>query len=78
MEEDNARFAVVLMSAADAMFRAVGTAMLKFPDLIDHHRRCEQHAREALGESEFEAARREGGSLTFREAVDYALGDQGS
>ena len=32
--------------------------------------------REALGENEFEAARREGGSLTFREAVDYALADK--
>jgi len=74
MEQDNARFAVVLMSAADAFFRAVGSAMLKFPDLIDHHRRCEQQAREALGEREFEAARREGGSMNFREAVDYALG----
>lgn len=75
IEEDNARFAVELMSAAAAIFRAVGSALMIFPELMDHHRRCEGRAREVLGESEFEAARREAESLTFREAVNRALGE---
>ena len=73
MEDGGARYAVVLMSAAESMFSAVGTAMLKFPDLTDHHRKCEELAREALGTTEYDAARREGESLTFAEAVDFAL-----
>jgi predicted ATPase len=73
MEDGDARYAVVLMGAAESMFRAVGTAMLRLPDLTDHHRSCEDLARKALGETEYDAARREGGSLTFGAAVDFAL-----
>ncbi len=73
IEEDNPRFAVILMGAADTLFRAVGSTMLKFPDLIDHHGQSEKRAREALGQEEFDAARRHGNSLDFRQAVDYAL-----
>lgn len=74
IEDGDARLSTVLMSAAATLFRAVGTAMLDFPELVDHHRRCEQRAREALGDSEFESACREGGALTFRQAVDFTLG----
>lgn len=73
IEMDEPRFAVVLMSAAAMLFRSVGSPMLTFPDLIDHHRRCEQRAREALGEEEFDAARQEGAALSFSHAVAYAV-----
>jgi non-specific serine/threonine protein kinase len=75
-ENDDPRFAVVLMGAADTMGRAVGSAMLMFPDIGDFHQQCEQRTRKALGDKEFDAARRKGGSLGFSDAVAYALGER--
>jgi hypothetical protein len=43
------------------------------PHLIVFHEECERRTREELGATEFEAARRQGHTLRFDEAVAYAL-----
>jgi predicted ATPase len=71
----NPQLAVTLMAVAESLGLAVGTgSTVVFPALLGHHRDCERHAREALGEEGFETARQKGRSLDFDEAVAYALG----
>jgi len=73
-QNHNPRLAVVLMSAADTLSSAVGSSALGLPNLLaDHHKNCELRAREALDGHAFEAARREGRSLSFDAAIAYAL-----
>jgi serine/threonine-protein kinase PknK len=67
--------AVVLMAAADTLGGAREASPLIFPDLAVFQDECERRAREALGDKEFEAARQEGCSLNFDEAVAFALGE---
>ena len=45
------------------------------PYLVQYHDDCERRTREELDAEEFEAARLEGDSLTFDEAVAYAIGE---
>ena len=63
----------VMMGAAETLGHAVGSATVAFPNLFVHHEECERQAREALGAQEFEAAHQEGSSLSFDEAVAYAV-----
>jgi hypothetical protein len=72
-DENNPRRAVVMMGAADALGRAVGSATVAFPNLMVHHEECEHRAREALDDQGFHAALEQGRSLTFGGAVTYAL-----
>jgi non-specific serine/threonine protein kinase len=67
------RVAVVMMGAAEALGHAVGSATVVFPNLLVYHEQCERRAWEELGVRGFEAARQEGASLSFDEAVAYAL-----
>jgi non-specific serine/threonine protein kinase len=69
------RLAVMLAAAAAESSRAVGSPLAGFRDYSVHQRECEQRAREALGERQFDAARREGAALSAEEAVAYALGE---
>ncbi|MCQ4118317.1 protein kinase domain-containing protein [Rhodococcus tibetensis] len=73
--EDGARRAAILMGAAEALGRALGSSSVLFPTLLVRHEDCERLTRTALGERAFEAARREGALLGFEEAVAYALGE---
>jgi non-specific serine/threonine protein kinase len=77
-QEDDPRLAAVLMGAAEALGRSVGSPAVTFPDLLVHHDDCELRARQALGAEAFEAAHQEGGSLSFDAAVAYALEDSTS
>ena len=65
--------AVVLMAAAEALGRSVGSTAVVLPHLQVFHDECQRRAREALDAEEFEAAHLEGYSLSFDEAVAYAL-----
>ena len=66
--------AVVLMAAAERLGGAQGASPMLFPDLAVFHDDCERRAREALGNNEFDAARRQGYSMSFDESVAFALG----
>jgi non-specific serine/threonine protein kinase len=72
-ERHDARRAIVLMAAADALGRTVGASTVVLPHLVVFHEECERSARKALDAEEFEAAHREGYSLGFDEAVTYAM-----
>ncbi|MCX2932023.1 protein kinase [Mycobacterium sp. CVI_P3] len=67
------RAATVMMGAADALARAVGSVAVPLPRLQDLHADCERRAREALGCDEFTGAHNEGGAMSLDEAVTYAL-----
>jgi non-specific serine/threonine protein kinase len=75
-EKHNHRHAVVLMAAADALGRAVAISPVPLPHLLVLHDECARRTGEALDAAEFEAAREQGASLTFEEAVAVALGEQ--
>lgn len=74
--KNNHRHAVVLMAAADALGRALATSPVPLPHLLVFHDECASGAREALETAEFEAAREQGASLSFEEAVAFALREQ--
>jgi non-specific serine/threonine protein kinase len=73
-EAREARRAAVLMAAAEALGRTVGASTGVLPYLVQYHDECGRRTREELDAEEFEAARLEGDSLTFDEAVAYATG----
>lgn len=73
-EKGDSRRAVVMMAAAETLVRAVGTSTVFLPHLLVFHEECERRTREALGAKEFEAARQEGRSFSFDNAITYALG----
>jgi serine/threonine-protein kinase PknK len=74
-DQHNPRRAVVLMAAAERLGHAIGSSVAVLPQLTVFHEECEKHAREALDAEEFEAARQNGRSLRFGDAVAYALGE---
>lgn len=71
--ERESRRASVLMGAAEALGRTVGSSTVLFPSLLTHHDTCEQHARTTLGRRAFETAHRKGSTLGFEASVAYAL-----
>ncbi|QDQ95071.1 protein kinase [Rhodococcus sp. WB9] len=73
--ENSAHRAAVLLGAAEALGRSLGSTPVLFHNMLAHHEDCERLARRALGERAFESARREGAALGFEEAVAYALGE---
>ncbi|MBV9088910.1 MAG: protein kinase [Mycobacteriaceae bacterium] len=73
MDDNDAWFVAVMLSAAAELGRSVGHGLIEFTDLGDYHQDCERRAREALGAEEFDAARREGRTMHFHDAVTYAL-----
>ncbi|GAF43577.1 protein kinase domain-containing protein [Rhodococcus wratislaviensis] len=74
--DGRARHATVLMGAAQALGQLVGSAKVVFPNLIVHHEECERVARQTLGDRTFEATLREGSSMDFDAAADYAVGEE--
>jgi non-specific serine/threonine protein kinase len=70
---NDSRRAVVLMAAADMLGRTVGASPAVLPELVVFHEECERQAREALDVQTYEAAREEGRSLRFDDAVAYVL-----
>jgi hypothetical protein len=63
------------MAAAQELGRWVGVPPAMLPDLAVFHDECERRARDMLGDSDFEAARRDGQAMSVTEALDYALED---
>ena len=76
-QQDNPRGAAVMMGAADALARAVGSRTLPLQWLEAFHAECERQSREALGGEEFDALRRQGSELSSDEAVAWVLGNGG-
>jgi non-specific serine/threonine protein kinase len=74
-EQHQARRAAVLLAAAEALGRTVGASTVVLPYLAEYHDECERRTREELGAGELDAARLEGDSLNFAEAVAYATGE---
>jgi non-specific serine/threonine protein kinase len=77
VSENDPRRAVVLMAAGEALVQDVGRVTILFPSLFVHHEESDRSSRQALGEREFEAARRKGQSLGFDAAIAYALREDG-
>ena len=73
-EKADYRRAAVLMAAAETLGSAIGASTVVLPHLLGFHLEVERRAREGLGAEEFEAARQEGCSFGFDDAVTYALG----
>jgi non-specific serine/threonine protein kinase len=71
---DDSLKAATLMGVAETLGRAVGASTVVLPHLLNFHIDCERHARDVLGDEEFEGARQEGCSFTFDDAILYALG----
>jgi non-specific serine/threonine protein kinase len=65
--------AAVLLGAAAGMWQPMGTTLDSYEQFAGHHRDCEREARQALGETAFQAACRRGLELPTADAVAYAL-----
>lgn len=72
------RRAAVLMGAARARSQAVGSPTVLVPNVLIHHEEAEKRTRDALADSVFESAQRQGRSMTCDDVVAYALGEQQS
>lgn len=75
-EEQNMERAVVLMGAAEALTRSVGSSTVLVPGLSVYQDECERLTRQAMTEPAFAAANKKGQALGFDAAVAYALGEQ--
>jgi len=64
--------AAVLLGAAAGLLQS-GTTLDGFQPLAGHHRDCERQARQALGETAFQAACHRGLDLPAEDALAYAL-----
>jgi len=71
--ESHFRRAAVLMAAAAALRRQVGTSVVQIPNLTGSHDECEHITRQGLGSRAFSAANREGDAMSFESAVSFAL-----
>ncbi|HEY6647957.1 MAG TPA: protein kinase [Mycobacterium sp.] len=74
-ETGDYRRAAMLTGAAETLGRTVGASTVVLPHLLGFHIEGERRAMEGLGAEEFEAARQEGCSFGFDDAVTYALGE---
>jgi non-specific serine/threonine protein kinase len=74
-ETGQPRRAVVLMAAARALGAAVNSSVVVFPTLLEYKADCERRVRNTLDADDFDTAHQQGSSLTFDEAVAYALGE---
>jgi len=67
--------AAVLLGAATGLLQS-GTTLDGFQPLAGHHRDCERQARQALGETAFQAACHRGLDLPAADVLGYALQQQ--
>ncbi len=74
--EQRGQRAAVLMGAAEALRRDMGSPTVAFPDMMVYHEECERRVRGLLGERALEVARRDGGDLELEDAVAYALNEK--
>ena len=65
--------AAVLLGAAAGLWQSMGMSLDSHQPLAGHHRDCERQARQALGETAFQAACHRGLDLPADDAVAYAL-----
>ena len=63
------------MGAADTVGRTVGNYVFLFPNLPAFHDECDRRTRDALDPEAYAAAREESRSLSFHDAVAYALAE---
>ncbi|TJZ75985.1 LuxR family transcriptional regulator [Rhodococcus oryzae] len=68
--------AAVLMGAAEALAKAVGSESVTLTYLQGHHDECERLTRDALGTRAYGEAFRTGTEMSVDDAVAYALGDR--
>ncbi|MGW6659562.1 protein kinase domain-containing protein [Rhodococcus sp. NPDC055024] len=73
--KEEARRAVVLMSAADQLGRAMGSPSIMFPSLLISQREGEAKLNHVMGKRAFDAARAQGSSMSLFEAIRFALDD---
>jgi hypothetical protein len=73
--DDKPAHAVALMGAAETVGRAVGNYVFLFPNLPVFHEEYDRCARDALDVEVYDAAREEGRSFRFDDAVAYALAE---
>ncbi|PBC47672.1 protein kinase [Rhodococcus sp. ACPA1] len=71
--ENHFHRAAVLMAAAAALRRQVGTSVVQIPNLTGSHDECEHVTRQGLGSRAFSAATREGDAMSFESAISFAL-----
>ncbi|QSE89351.1 protein kinase [Rhodococcus pseudokoreensis] len=76
--EGNTQRAAVLLAAAEALGRSVGSSPMLFDNLLPHHEHSERQIHAALGAQAIEAAYRKGTTMNFEEAVAFALGEHTS
>ncbi|MTE13095.1 protein kinase [Nocardia sp. CT2-14] len=67
--------AAVLMGAAEALWRSVGSVAHGVAELVQYHDECDRTTRAALGPRRFSAAFRRGQEMGMDAAVAYALGE---
>ena len=65
--------AAVLLGAAAGLWRSMGTTLDGHQPMADYHRDCERQARQALGETAFQAACHRGLELSAEDVLAYAL-----
>jgi non-specific serine/threonine protein kinase len=75
-ERRDAVRAAVLMGAAEALARSIGSSAVVFTTLLDYHQKCDMTSRQDLGDKAFEASYRTGERLSFDAAIAYALREQ--
>ncbi|WP_305091477.1 protein kinase [Prescottella sp. R16] len=75
-EQGRLRRAAVIMGAADAHRRLVGSNRVLFPNLLVHQQNYDATIRAALDETALDAAHREGMRMSTDAAVAYVLGER--
>jgi predicted ATPase/DNA-binding CsgD family transcriptional regulator len=65
--------AAVLLGVTAGLWRSMGTTLDGFEPLADHERECKRQARQALGETAFQAAYDRGLGMPAEDALAYAL-----
>jgi predicted ATPase/DNA-binding CsgD family transcriptional regulator len=65
--------AATLLGAADALLATIGTPIKTVGYMIDGHEACERQTRAGLGDAAFTAAFTQGQTLSYDEAIAYAL-----
>ncbi|MCJ0904246.1 protein kinase [Rhodococcus sp. ARC_M6] len=73
--DDTYRHAALLMGAAQAQWHEIGNPAIRLLSLTGDHDKCEQNARQALGQRTFEAEFKKGKGMTFADAAALALGE---
>ena len=63
----------MLLGTAAALWRSIGTTLDGYGHLVGFQRDCERQARQALGETAFQAAYHRGLEMPAEDALAYAL-----